>query len=402
MGLVRDLGFGVEVALRSLAVPAVLGLRWAGQRGGGVPDEVPAPPRSLSLTAKMAVDELFLTLELVSAGFASLRERRRIEAELRDALAFYEAQGWLERPAAFHRAPPPASGVRQRANSLGRLAYRHLWFESGYAPHPGEPGRSRWLSYQQNRTAHAWVLRHPGRPRPWVVCIPGYRMGHPAVDLIGFDANRLHRRHGLNVAIPVLPLHGPRRVGRRGGDGLLSGELLDTVHLLAQAAWDVRRLVGWLRASGAPAVAVQGLSLGGYTAALVASLEEDLDCVIAGIPAADFVRIVRWHAPALMWRVVERLGYRLEPVERLLRVVSPLAMPPCVPHERRFLFAATADRLAPPDHARDLWRHWDRPRMAWYHGSHLSFRLEREVEELVMDAFETCGLLSAGRVRRAG
>jgi hypothetical protein len=399
--LVRDLGFGVEVALRSLAVPAVLGLRWAGQRGGTVPEEVPAPPRSLSLTAKMAVDEIFLTLELVSAGFASLRERNRIESELRDALAFYESQGWLERPQDFHRTPPPATHVRQRATSLGRLAYRHLSFESGYAPHPGEPGRARWLSYERNRTAHAWVLRHPGRPRPWVVCVPGYRMGHPAVDLIGFDAGRLHRRHGLNVAIPVLPLHGPRRVGRRGGDGLLTGELMDTVHLLAQAAWDVRRLVGWLRGSGAPAVAIQGLSLGGYTAALVASLEEDLDCVIAGIPAADFVRIVRWHAPALLWRVVERLGYRLEPVERLLRVVSPLAMPPRVPHERRFLFAATADRLAPPDHARDLWRHWDRPRMAWYHGSHLSFRLEREVEELVVGAFESCGLLSAGRVRRA-
>lgn len=389
------------MALRSLAVPAVLGLRWAGRRGGGVHDEVPAPPRSLSLAAKMAVDELFLTVELVSAGFASLRERHRIESELRDALAFYEAQGWLERPEGFHRTPPPAAGVRQRPSSLGALAYRHLSFESGYAPHPGEPGRARWLSYERNRTAHAWVLRHPGRPRPWVVCIPGYRMGHPAVDLIGFDAARLHRRHGLNVAIPVLPLHGPRRVGRRGGDGLLSGELLDTVHLLAQAAWDVRRLLRWLRASGAPAVALQGLSLGGYTAALVASLEEDLDCVIAGIPAADFVRIVRWHAPALMWRVVERLGYRLEPIERLLRVVSPLAMRPRVPHERRFLFAATADRLAPPDHARDLWRHWDRPRMAWYHGSHLSFRLEREVERLVLDAFEACGLLTAGRARRA-
>ena len=135
------------MALRSLAVPAVLGLRWAGRRGGEVHDEVPAPPRSLSLAAKMAVDELFLTVELVSAGFASLRERHRIESELRDALAFYEAQGWLERPEGFHRTPPPAAGVRQRPSSLGALAYRHLSFESGYAPHPGEPGRARWLSY---------------------------------------------------------------------------------------------------------------------------------------------------------------------------------------------------------------------------------------------------------------
>lgn len=393
--MVRRIGFGVEVALRSLAMPAVLGLRWAGQRGAGVPDEVPAPRRSVALAAKMAGDELFLAFELVSAGFASLRERARIGAELRDALSLYEARGWLERPERFHRTPPPLASVRQRASSLGGLAYRELSFESGYEPHPEEPGRERWLSYERNRTAHAWLLRHPGRARPWVVCVPGYRMGHPALDLLGFDAARLHRAHGLNVAIPVLPLHGPRRAGRRGGDGLLSGEFLDTVHLLAQAVWDVRRLVRWLRVSGAPAVALQGLSLGGYTAALVASLEEDLDCVIAGIPAADFARLARWHAPALFWHLAERFGYRLEPVERLLRVVSPLAMPPRVPHERRFLFAATADRLAPPDHARDLWRHWERPRMAWYHGSHLSFRLEREVEGLVLEALECCGLLAA-------
>ena len=40
----------------------------------------------------------------------------------------------------------------------------------------------------------------------------------------------------------------------RSGDGFLSGHALDTVHAEAQAMWDIRRLVSWIRAQGAPAV----------------------------------------------------------------------------------------------------------------------------------------------------
>jgi hypothetical protein len=57
-----------------------------------------------------------------------------------------------------------------------------------------------------------------------------------------------------------MPLHGPRRVGRRGGDGYLSGDFLDTIHAQTQAVWDIRRLIAWLRAEGAQRVGVQGVS----------------------------------------------------------------------------------------------------------------------------------------------
>ena len=54
------------------------------------------------------------------------------------------------------------AGVRARF-----LPYRHLRFESEYEPHPDAPGRDRWLGYEPNRTGHAWLLKHPGPPRPW-------------------------------------------------------------------------------------------------------------------------------------------------------------------------------------------------------------------------------------------
>jgi hypothetical protein len=217
------------------------------------------------------------------------------------------------------------------------------------------------------------------------------------IDFTGFRARWLHQTLGVNVAIPVMPLHGPRRVGRRGGDGFLSGDFVDTVHAQAQAVWDVRRLIGWLRAQGAPGVGVYGVSLGGYTAALVASLESKLDCVIAGIPASNFVQLARAHAPALLVRAAERAGFCLDRIERLLRVVSPLALEPKVPHARRFLYAGLADRLASPDQASDLWRHWGQPRMLWYHGSHVSFVWEPEIQPLIAEALATSGLSTPSR-----
>jgi len=350
---------------------------------------------SLALASKIALDEIFFTTELASTAFVSPRDRSRLAREIHDGVALFHERGWLDDPRAYHTTPPPLESVeiRARRSPLGR--FECLSFESGYAPHPGEPGRERWGAHAPNRTAHAWLLEHPGPARPWIVCVPGYRMGSPLVDFTGFRARWLHRQLGLNVAIPVMPLHGPRRSGARGGDGFFSGDFVDTLHGQAQAIWDIRRLLGWLRRDGSPAVGVHGVSLGAHTAALLAGLESDLDCVIAGVPAADFTRLARQHVPATLLRLAERFDFPFSKIEQLLRVVSPLAIPPQVPRDRCFLYAGLADQLASPDHAHDLWHHWRRPRLAWYPGSHVSFLWESGVKSLIHEALETTGLLAA-------
>ena len=385
---------GVGFALRSGAAPIVVGARLASRRRAEAPVGLPEPRRGLALASKIALDEFFFATELAAAPLVRVRDRARLIEELARALELFEERGWLDDPASYHRTPPPLRLARLEPRRTARLAYERLSFESGYEPHPGEPGRERWLGYQANRTAYAWVLQHRGRPRPWLVCVPGYRMGHPLVDFTGFRARWLHRHLGLNVAIPVLPLHGPRRTGRRGGNGYFSGDFVDTVHAQAQALWDVRRLIGWLRANDAPRIGTYGLSLGAYTTALLAAMEQDLDCVVAGIPAADFARLVRSHVPELVFRAAERLGFSFERIERLLRVVSPFAFEPRVPGERCYLFAGLVDRLANPDQARDLWEHWGRPHVRWYHGSHVSFVWESEVKELLLEALRSQGLLT--------
>jgi len=153
--------------------------------------------------------------------------------------------------------------------------------------------------------------------------------------------------------------------------------------------WDLRRLLAWIRAQGAPRVGVYGLSLGGYTTALFASLEADLACAIAGIPAADFLRGATRVMTGLDALWMQRLGVNLDMARQVLRPISPLALEPKVPKERRYILGATGDRLVTPDQVRDLWVHWDRPRIAWGAASHLTALREPEPRALLREALRT-------------
>jgi hypothetical protein len=387
----------LSVVARSAALPVILGARWLRLRQAS-PD-VPISKTTVGLAAKIVADELFLVSEVLSAAIVTTRERGRLREELRLAVDFLDERGFLAAPAGYHAEPPPLADVRiSRARALG-IDHEHVCFESGFEPHAGEPGGERWGRYVENRTAHARLLRHPGRARPWIVCAPGFRMGDARVDFLGFGASWLHRVLGLNVAIPVLPFHGPRRVGRRGGDGFLTGDLLDTVHAQAQAVWDVRRLIRWLRDADGQPLGLYGVSLGAYTAGLVAALEDDLACVVAGVPASDWVSLVTGHAPRSLVRASQRLGFPWQDVGEILSVVSPLALVPRATRERRFVFAGTSDRLAPPEQALALWRHWQEPRIAWYAGSHVSYMVEPTVSAFLREAFEATGLIPKQRSR---
>lgn len=383
-GVLLSLPYGIGLGLVPffLLAATALAAAWGAGRTAiqlethheGVP--VPAPTPGLAV--KVALDEAILGFEQWGpSGFALDGTLERVIDELDRLHARFEREGLLEKPEAYHAAPPELVDPEIRLREAAGRQIEVLRFESGYAPAEGEPGRERWLGYEPCRDGWAWVLRHPGAPRPWIIATNGYRMGHARIDVGLF--RRFFHRNGLNVLIPVLPLHGPRRLGWHSGTGFLGIDMVDTLHAEAQAVWDMRRLLSWIRTQEAPSVGAFGLSLGGYTTANFASLADGLACAIAGIPLADVPRMLRRHGAAHQIQYAIHRGLDFDRASQVMGVVSPLALEPRVPREGRLIFSGNADRLVPPDQVRDLWRHWEEPEIVWYAGSHLSFNAEREV-----------------------
>jgi len=353
---------------------------------------VTQPEPSLRLSAEIAADDAMLALFDFALPQPSDAEAQRHVRELAEADELFAARGWLEKPASFHATPAAFDAVTSEKRRFARTDFEHLRVESGYAPHPDEPGRERWLRYAPTRDAHAWLLRGADPGRPWLVCIHGYRMGHAPIDLTAFRAAQLRDRLGLNVLLPVLPLHGPRRIGRLSGDGFFGADVLDMLHAEAQAMWDLRRWLGWIRAQGGTKIGAYGLSLGGYNAALLAGLDGELACVVAGIPATDLAALVWEHGPAHVLHTAESRGLDRERAERVLRVVSPLALAPLVPAECRWIFAGSADQLVPAAHVQRLVEHWGEPRTHWYEGAHLTFGAHAGVARHLAEALRGAGL----------
>jgi hypothetical protein len=138
-------------------------------------------------------------------------------------------------------------------------------------------------------------------------------------------------------------------------------------------------------------IGLNGLSLGGYIASLVASLEKDLTCAILGVPVADLVELLGRHSG--LGRGDSR-RHTVKSAEPIGRMVSPLSLTPLVPMAGRFIYAGVADRLVHPrEQVARLWQHWGKPEIVWYPGGHTGFFRSRPVQRFVWDALRQSGLL---------
>ena len=375
------------------AVPRTMHFMGSALWHGEVSESLPAPRLSVGLAAQVAIDEALLAVAMAPNRFPLPGEYGRVAAELAEAEERYTHEGWVADPRTYHRTPPmleQSDLTTGKGWALGQNYERISW-ESGFAPHEGEPGSERWMGFGANSVATAAVLRHADPSRPWVIGVHGFCMGYPFMDFPGLHAIRLHRDLQMNVVLPALPLHGPRRVTPISGEPFLSFELMNAVHGLTQAVWDIRRLITWVRAQGATSISLLGVSLGAYTVALLAGIEPGLDGVVAGSPVVDFPGLFHGHSPRHIR--VRSIDHRIMggTAETVYRVVSPLCFEPQVATERRYIFAGYGDRLATPDQARRLAEHWGGPEVSWYSGNHVGYLWSGQVTEFIEASLAEAG-----------
>jgi hypothetical protein len=366
---------------------------------GGARSDLPTARPTLSLATHALRDELVLVGLLWRRPLSDPAAYEQINREVVEAVEFYGNRGWLDKPQDFFTAPPTPTEVSIRSFTSRNRTHERITFDSGYAPHPGEPGAERWMSYTANNRDYALMLRHP-EPRPWMVCVHGTEMGRAELDLTLFRAWHLHEDFGLNVILPVLPMHGPRARRLPKGAVFPGENVLDDVHGTAQAVWDVRRLIAWIRSEQPDArIGLNSISLGGYIAALVASLDEDLTCAILGVPPSNLVELLGRHSGLPKDDPRRKTLDLAKPIGQM---ISPLSMEPKVPPRGRFIYAGVADRIVHPrQQVVQLWEHWGRPDIGWYHGGHTGFFQARPVQRYVDAALVQSGLSDDGPARKA-
>jgi dienelactone hydrolase len=360
------------------------------------PSVRPLPaPHSLKTSLAVAADESMKWLWHATALVSPPPVPAAWIDALRAAAERNRRAGVLEEPARAHPAPPALDKCELLRRELpGLPAADLLRFESGFVPRDPEV-REAYLAAAANRTAQALIWRHRGERRPALLLIHGYGMGRPLLDARAFDVPWLFRTLGLDVVLVTLPLHGARATGQRSGAGFLDRHPLVTNAALEQAIWELRRIAGWLRSEGAPAIGVYGMSLGGYTAALFASLERGLACAVPYVPAVWLPGVLGASRSPAQQRAREALGLDDALLSEAWASHEPLRHRPLVAPEGRLILAGASDRICTPDQAQALWEHWERPCIHWFEGSHLAqFGRSRMRERLAAHLRET--LFAAG------
>jgi pimeloyl-ACP methyl ester carboxylesterase len=315
--------------------------------------------------------------------------------------AFDRAVTLAVQAATAERVPPRDQGSEQRVALLTEMAERYSAVaHAGYHPEPvtispstrqvGELSRGlgivdltwscpyraylpdlseRYLRTRENHVAAARLFTRE-RPRPLAIIIHGYMTGRFAFEQRIWPISWLDSL-GLDVALFTLPFHGSRAdPARRGKPEFPGSDPLFANEGFRQAMVDLRGLARFFRERGHPALGLLGMSLGGYTASLAATLEP-VDFLVPIIPLAslaDFALEQRALSPA-----PEIAAREHALLERIHAPVSPLHAPSRLQPGRALVIGARADRITPVSHARRVATHLSAPLHTWQGGHLLQF-----------------------------
>ena len=294
-------------------------------------------------------------------------------------IGFYRNKASATDPAKFFRKPD-SSKVKIQSSSAGLFRFKPddgkcelLSFDSPFKT-VNPALRGSYPKQQRNMRAVAQYWHHDSGPRPTICVIHGF-MADPYWLNRLFLALPWFYAQGYDILLYTLPHHGRRRsrLSPFSGHGLFAGGLSHLNESMAHAVHDFRIFMDYLEGRGVSRIGVTGISLGGYTSALLAAVEDRLHFSIPNVPVASLPDLVlEWYPMNLAIKSLLKLSKTsVREVRHMLAVHSPLTYQPLIPKERLMVIAGAGDRLAPPKHARLLWDHWDRPRIHWFPGNHL-------------------------------
>jgi len=300
------------------------------------------------------------------------RDARRRLIELAELYQGHDGQNLTDDSPFFATPEMPEVKETSIPNRRARDRVIDLTFPSTYRP-CAKIYADEYASYHANLTVHARLFTSE-EPRPTIICLHGWGGGPFWLEERAFVVSYL-RRIGLDVVLFQLPFHGERTPKQAVRSGALfpSAHVMRTNEAFGQAIHDLRALSMHLRDRGAPAVGVTGMSLGGYTSALWASVDAELSFAIPMIPAVSMSELMWRHgSKSPTRRMAKKAGVDRDLLDDAFAVHAPLTRSVKLAREQLLIIAGRGDRITPPDQARKLATHWGDPPLYWFPGGHLA------------------------------
>jgi pimeloyl-ACP methyl ester carboxylesterase len=303
---------------------------------------------------------------------------RSLSRAERDHLRFYAELAAAQDPELAFPAPTEAPRISSRpanpiAEWMARGRVHNIRFNSSFeAVNPAL--RDQCRGYERNNVVRAQHWLHDDGPHPTLCVIHGF-MGSPYLFNGLFFSLPWFYRSGYDVLLYTLPFHGKRaeKYSPFSGYGYFAHGFAGFAEAMAQAVHDFRSLIDYLEFTGVDRIALTGMSLGGYTSALIASVDDRIQAVIPNVPVVTPEKTAdEWFPANQMVRLrnlIADTDHELAGAASMYH--SPLNYPPLVPEDRRLIIAGLGDRLAPPQQAELLWEHWDRCAFHWFPGNHI-------------------------------
>ncbi len=320
-----------------------------------------------------------LAATVAASAYAALSTPGRLAGEF-EALRFYEPLARAADPSQVFLQPPSDIVIEERLLLGEDIRRLQLRFASPFKPlNPFAQGQ--FEAMQRNASAHAQYWCHGDRPRPTLIVIHGFAADPHWLNAHALSLGDFYRR-GYDILLFTYPHHGLRAEpgGWFSGQGLFGGGLVAFNEAPLHAIHDLRVFLDYLQGRGVEHIGVTGISLGGYTAALLAAVDERLSWCIPIVPAVSPVDVfLEWQPTGvLLSRLMRKQGIGVAQMRGLLAVHNPLTYAPCLAGERMLIIGGAGDRVTMPRHLRLLQQHWPGSELHWFPGNHILHLGRRE------------------------